>query len=191
MRPYKMFSYRNVLFGRFFFYHKEKGNFLDFMKIMVYYVHEVLVMRVVAQRVKYAKVSVDGFCIGSIQQGFLLLVGICMEDEERDVLHMAKKCAELRVFEDENGKMNRSLADVGGDILSISQFTLYADCKRGRRPSFTQAAKGNVAKALYEKFNTALRQHGVTVATGVFGADMKVELLNDGPVTILLDSAEL
>lgn len=148
-------------------------------------------MRVVLQRVKYAQVTVDNRCIGKIDKGFMLLVGITQEDTLETVQKVAKKCVGLRVFEDEEGKMNRSLEDVHGDILSISQFTLYADCKKGRRPSFVMAAKGEQANTLYEAFNEELRNYGVHVETGKFGADMKVELLNDGPVTILLDSDEL
>lgn len=148
-------------------------------------------MRVVLQRVKYAQVTVDNQCIGKIDKGFMLLVGITQEDTIETVQKVAKKCVGLRIFEDEEGKMNRSLEDVQGDILSISQFTLYADCKKGRRPSFVKAAKGEQANALYEAFNEELRTYGIHVETGEFGADMKVELLNDGPVTILLDSDEL
>lgn len=147
-------------------------------------------MRVVLQRVKHASVRVDGNVTGSIEQGFLLLVGITPSDTVDVVKKMAGKCAGLRVFEDENGKMNKGLQDVAGKVLSISQFTLYADCKRGRRPGFEQAARGEIAKPLYDAFNRELENLDVQVETGVFGADMKVELLNDGPVTILLDSAE-
>lgn len=148
-------------------------------------------MRVVLQRVQYAQVCVDQECIGKIDKGFMLLVGITQDDTLETIQKVAKKCVGLRIFEDEEGKMNRSLEDVGGSILSISQFTLYADCKKGRRPSFVMAAKGEQANALYEAFNEELRNYGVHVETGKFGADMKVELLNDGPVTILLDSDEL
>ena len=148
-------------------------------------------MRVVLQRVKHASVTIDGQVHGSIQEGFLALVGITHDDTEEIVLKVAKKCSELRVFEDEDGKMNKGLKDIHGDILSISQFTLYADCKKGRRPSFVNAARPELANPLYEVFNNALRSYGFNVPTGVFGADMKVELLNDGPVTIILDSAEL
>ena len=148
-------------------------------------------MRVVLQRVKYAQVKVNDACIGKIEKGFMLLVGITQDDTLETIQKVAKKCAGLRIFEDEEGKMNLSLEDVQGDILSISQFTLYADCKKGRRPSFVKAAKGEQANALYESFNEELRNYGIHVETGEFGADMKVELLNDGPVTILLDSDEL
>ena len=148
-------------------------------------------MRVVLQRVKYAQVKVNDACIGKIEKGFMLLVGITQDDTLETIQKGAKKCAGLRIFEDEEGKMNLSLEDVQGDILSISQFTLYADCKKGRRPSFVKAAKGEQANALYEAFNEELRNYGIHVETGEFGADMKVELLNDGPVTILLDSDEL
>ena len=149
-------------------------------------------MRVVLQRVSKASVKVDGAITGEIEQGFLLLVGITPGDDELIVRKLARKCAELRIFEDENGKLNKGLKDVQGSILSISQFTLYADCKKGRRPGFDKAAKGDVAEPLYELFNKILREeYELKVETGIFGADMKVELLNDGPVTIILDSEEL
>lgn len=148
-------------------------------------------MRVVLQRVRHASVEIDGRMQGSIQQGFLLFVGITQGDSEEVIEKVASKCAQLRVFEDDNGKMNRSLQDVNGEILSISQFTLYADCKKGRRPGFEKAAKPEISKPLYEKFNDALRSYDLHIETGIFGADMKVELCNDGPVTILLDSEEL
>lgn len=148
-------------------------------------------MRVILQRVLQASVSIDQKIHGEISQGFMILVGITQEDDESTVAKIAKKCVELRVFEDEQGKMNKSLFDVQGEILSISQFTLYADCKKGRRPGFEKAAKPDHAKPLYEYFNACLRESGIKVETGVFGADMKVSLCNDGPVTILLDSQEL
>lgn len=148
-------------------------------------------MRVVLQRVRYASCAIDGVVHGKIDDGFLALVGITQSDNEEIVKKVAKKCAEMRVFEDENGKMNKCLADVNGDILSVSQFTLYANCKRGRRPGFEKAAKPEQANQLYELFNEELRTYGLTVPTGVFGADMKIELLNDGPITIILDSDEL
>ena len=147
-------------------------------------------MRVLLQRVKHASVKVDDNVCGQIEQGFLLLVGITDTDTEEIVKKLASKCAQLRVFEHENGKLNQGLQDVKGKILSISQFTLYADCRKGRRPSFDRAAKGEIAKPLYELFNKELESYGIVVETGIFGADMKVELLNDGPVTILLDSDE-
>ena len=147
-------------------------------------------MRVLIQRVTHASVTVDGNVTGRIDQGFLLLVGITQEDSEEIADKLAKKTVELRVFEDERGKMNLNLHDVQGKILSISQFTLYADCRRGRRPGFELAAKPSQAKPLYKYFNQQLAHYGVPVETGVFGADMKVELCNDGPVTIMLDSKE-
>lgn len=147
-------------------------------------------MRVVLQRVKSASVTIDGTVKGSIEQGFLALVGITQTDTEEIAAKMAKKCAELRVFEDEQGKMNLSLHDIHGKILSISQFTLYADCKRGRRPGFEKAAKPEISQPLYAYFNEQLVLHDIEIETGVFGADMKVNLLNDGPVTIILDSAD-
>lgn len=148
-------------------------------------------MKIVLQRVTHASVTIEGKLHGEIQHGLLLLVGITHEDTEEIADKLAKKCVELRIFEDENGKLNKSLLDMEGSILSISQFTLYADCKKGRRPGFEKAGKPDMAKPLYEYFNEALRKQGCVVETGVFGADMKVELLNDGPVTIILDSTKL
>lgn len=148
-------------------------------------------MRVVLQRVKEASVTIDGNVHGQIQQGYMALVGICEEDNQEIVAKLAKKTAELRVFSDADDKMNLGIQDVNGAILSISQFTLYADCKKGRRPSFVKAAKPDIANPLYEYFNDCLRGYGIHVETGIFGADMKVSLINDGPVTIILDSSEL
>ena len=148
-------------------------------------------MRVVLQRVKEASVTIDGKIHGQIQQGYMALVGICEEDNEEIVAKLAKKTAELRVFSDADDKMNLGIQDVNGAILSISQFTLYADCKKGRRPSFVKAAKPDIANPLYEYFNDCIRGYGIHVETGIFGADMKVSLINDGPVTIILDSNEM
>ncbi len=148
-------------------------------------------MRVVLQRVKYAKVSIEGRLFNEIEEGFCAFVGITHEDSEETVTKVVKKLVGLRVFKDENDKMNKSLFDIQGKLLSISQFTLYADCKKGRRPSFDKAAKPDQAKHLYEIFNESVQAEGIEVKTGIFGADMKIELYNDGPVTILLDSAEL
>lgn len=148
-------------------------------------------MKVVIQRVSFASVKVDGNIIGAIDKGFLLLVGITHSDDEKIVEKVANKIINMRIFEDENQKMNKSLLDVDGAILSISQFTLYADCKKGNRPGFTNAAKPDAANALYEYFNELLSKQITKVESGEFGADMKVELLNDGPVTIVLDSEEL
>ena len=145
-------------------------------------------MRVLIQRVRYASCKVDGEYTGKIDQGFRMFVGCRETDDDAVIAKMADKASGLRIFEDENGKMNRSLEDVGGAILSISQFTLYADCRKGRRPGFTEAARGDTAIKMYDQFNEELRQRGFHVETGIFGEDMKIELLNDGPVTIWLDS---
>ncbi|MCD8356628.1 MAG: D-tyrosyl-tRNA(Tyr) deacylase [Clostridia bacterium] len=148
-------------------------------------------MKAVLQRVTHATVTIDGKISGEIGTGFLVLLGVAPEDTEKEALYLAQKCVGLRVFEDENEKMNLALADVGGKLLVVSQFTLYADCRKGKRPNFTKAAKGEQANALYEYFVSCCRGLGVETQTGEFGADMKVELLNDGPVTILLDTDEL
>jgi D-tyrosyl-tRNA(Tyr) deacylase len=145
-------------------------------------------MRVVVQRSGPAKVWVDDRVVGAIDGGLVLLVGVTHGDTERDVDYLAEKTAHLRIFEDESDKMSRSVLDVGLSILSISQFTLYGDCRKGRRPNFMEAASPHLAEPLYDSFNQALRRRGLTVATGVFGAMMKVELVNDGPVTLLLES---
>lgn len=148
-------------------------------------------MKIVIQRVKHASVTIEGKINGKIEQGYLLLVGIQDEDDDNVIEKMAAKTANLRIFEDDNGKMNLNLSQVGGSVLSISQFTLYADCHKGNRPSFDKAGKPEHAKKMYLQFNEELRKLGFTVEEGIFGADMKVELLNDGPVTILLDSADI
>lgn len=149
-------------------------------------------MKAVIQRVKYASVTIDGTVTGSCNQGFMILLGVVDGDTKDDADKLIKKIPVLRIFEDENGKMNRSCLDIGGEMLIISQFTLAADCSHGRRPSFTAAAPPSVAIPLYEYFVQGIRASGVKrVETGEFGADMKVELLNDGPVTIILDSKDL
>ena len=144
-------------------------------------------MKIVIQRVSQASVTIDGKIAGAIQQGLLLLVGICPEDGQEDIEYAVRKISQMRIFSDDADKMNLSVQDVGGQILSISQFTLYADTKKGNRPAFTGAAKPDLATALYDQFNQKLAQT-VPVQTGEFGADMKVSLVNDGPVTILLDT---
>ncbi|MBR7154508.1 MAG: D-tyrosyl-tRNA(Tyr) deacylase [Paludibacteraceae bacterium] len=149
-------------------------------------------MRIVVQRCSRAEVRIDGIIAGQIRQGFVLLVGVTDTDTRTEADLLAKKIAQLRVFEDTAGKMNLALNDVGGAILSISQFTLYADCRKGNRPSFIRAARPETAEPLYDYFNTVLRdQYGLHVETGRFGADMKVDFVNDGPVTILLDTDEM
>ena len=148
-------------------------------------------MKVVVQRVKESSVMIDGEVKGEIKQGFMVLVGFCESDDQLIVDKLVDKIVHLRVFEDHQGKMNLSLEDVKGSILSISQFTLYADCRKGRRPSFIDAAKPDKAIPLYDYFNQKIEEYGIHVETGIFGADMKVSLINDGPVTILLDSAEI
>ena len=145
-------------------------------------------MKVLLQRSGPAAVRVDGQVTGSIDKGYVLLVGITHEDTEEDAAYIAKKIAGLRLWEDVEGKMNHSILEVGGAILSVSQFTLYGDVKKGRRPSFTEAARPEQAKPLWETFNHKLEQEGLHVQTGVFGAMMDVELVNDGPVTILVES---
>ena len=144
-------------------------------------------MRIVIQRVSQASVTIDGKIAGAIQQGLLLLVGICPEDGQEDIDYAVRKISQMRIFSDDADKMNLSVQDVGGQILSISQFTLYADTKKGNRPAFTGAARPDLATALYDQFNQKLAQT-VPVQTGEFGADMKVSLVNDGPVTIVLDT---
>lgn len=146
-------------------------------------------MKVVLQRSREASVTVDGQVTGAIDKGYVLLVGITAEDTEEDIAYAARKIAEMRLFEDAEGKMNLSIDDVGGSVLSVSQFTLYADTKKGRRPSFTKAAHPDQAKPMWESFNDVLRnEYGLVVETGIFGAMMDVQLINDGPVTIVLDT---
>jgi len=149
-------------------------------------------LRVLIQRVKNASVTIDGELKSSIEKGLLVFVGFCEEDTENLIEPMAQKFAGLRIFEDENEKMNLSVSDVNGEILVVSQFTLYADCKKGRRPSFTNAMNPAKANEYYEKFVKVVSDiTGKSPKTGEFGADMKIQLLNDGPVTIMLDSKEI
>ena len=145
-------------------------------------------MRVVVQRVKHASVTINGSVNGKINNGFLVLLGIQSTDSEQDVDYLVKKVTNLRIFSDENDKMNLSLKDVNGELLIVSQFTLYANCKKGNRPSFIEAAKPEHAKPLYEYFINECRKENLNVQTGEFGADMQIELINDGPVTILLEN---
>jgi D-tyrosyl-tRNA(Tyr) deacylase len=145
-------------------------------------------MRAVLQRVSEAAVVVDEQTVGAIDRGLLVLLGVGREDDESDVRYLAQKTAGLRIFEDEQGRMNRSVSDIGGAVLVVSQFTLYGDCRKGRRPGFSDAAPPQRADSLYQDYVAQLQALGLTVATGVFQADMKVSLVNDGPVTFLLDS---
>jgi D-tyrosyl-tRNA(Tyr) deacylase len=145
-------------------------------------------MRAVIQRVKQARVSVEGKVIGEIKQGLLCFVGVGKGDQEADADYLAAKIPQLRIFEDAEGRFNRSLLDIKGEILVVSQFTLFADCRRGRRPSFSDAAEPEQARALYHRFITKLKENAIPVAQGEFQAHMAVELINDGPVTILFDS---
>ena len=145
-------------------------------------------MRAVVQKVSSSKVTVDGEVIGQINQGLLVLLGVTHDDTSKDVDYMVDKVTNLRIFSDENDKMNLSLKDVNGELLIVSQFTLYANCKEGNRPSFVEAAKPDIAIPLYEYFVSECKKIIPVVETGIFGADMKVDLLNDGPVTIIMDS---
>lgn len=148
-------------------------------------------MRAVVQRVSSSKVTVDEAVTGQINKGLLVLLGVTHEDNSSDVDYMIDKVLNLRIFEDENDKMNLSLKDVGGELLVVSQFTLYGDCRKGRRPSFSNAAKPDMANQLYEEFVRRVKAEGITVGTGQFGAHMMVDLTNDGPVTMLLDSSKI
>ena len=145
-------------------------------------------MRVVVQRARNAQVRVDEQVVGSIDFGLMLLVGVTHTDTKEDAAYVAEKIANLRIFEDENEKMNLSLLDVGGQILSVSQFTLYGDCRKGRRPNFMEAAKPEHATPIYEALNEEFRQKGITVETGSFGAMMDVDFINEGPVTLIVES---
>lgn len=147
-------------------------------------------MKAVVQRVSEASVNVDGKCVGSIGNGFLVLLGVGAGDTEEDMKYIADKIIKLRIFSDENDKMNLSLADTGGELLVISQFTLYGDCSRGRRPYFGGAMEPVGANEMYIKFVEYVKNSGIHTQTGEFGADMKVSLVNDGPVTIILDSGK-
>lgn len=148
-------------------------------------------MKIVLQRVQHSSVEINQRINGQIKQGLMVLVGFSANDNKEIVDKMIDKLIHLRIFEDEQGKMNRSLIDIQGSILSISQFTLYANCKKGRRPSFINAAKPDLAIPLYDYFNQQIEEKNIHIETGIFGADMKVSLLNDGPVTIILDSDEI
>lgn len=148
-------------------------------------------MRAVIQRVEKASVKISGEIQGQIKYGALVLLGIGKNDTESDMKYIADKILALRIFEDENEKMNKSILDINGEILIVSQFTLYGDCRKGRRPSFDSAMPPNQAEKLYEEFVTYIKNSGLKIETGKFGADMKVELLNDGPVTIILDSTKI
>lgn len=145
-------------------------------------------MRAVVQRVKKSKVTVEGLITGEIDKGLMVLLGVGQEDSYHDIEYLAEKIMHLRIFEDNAGKMNLSVLEVGGELLVVSQFTLYGDCRKGRRPSYDKAARPEVAKELYEKFLEKCRNYGVNAQTGVFQAEMLVDISNDGPVTLLLDS---
>ncbi len=144
-------------------------------------------MKVVVQRVSKSSVKVDGKIVGQIDHGLNILIGLAASDSEDQLRWMAEKCVNLRIFEDAEGKMNRSLLEIGGAILAISQFTLYGDCRKGRRPSFIDAAPPEIAEPLYQRFVELLREQGIPVQTGIFGAMMDVEIHNDGPVTLLIE----
>lgn len=144
-------------------------------------------MKVLVQRCEKAKVSVDNKVVGQIGQGLMLLVGFTQNDNSSNIDYLVDKVINLRIFDDESGVMNKSLLDVGGSILSISQFTLYADASKGRRPSYINALSGDLATKLYDEFNSKLKSKGINVETGIFGAEMKVDFINDGPITIMLE----
>ena len=144
-------------------------------------------MKVLVQRVLSSSVEVDNKIVGQINKGLMLLVGFTDSDTDKEIDYMVDKIIKLRIFDDENGVMNKSLIDVNGSILSISQFTLYADTRKGRRPSYIKALNGDKAILLYDKFNNKLKEENIKVETGIFGADMKVSLINDGPITIMLE----
>lgn len=148
-------------------------------------------MRAVVQRVKYSSVTVNGEIVGKIDKGLLVLLGVTHTDSEKEINWLAKKIKDLRIFEDQDGKMNLGLEEINGELLIISQFTLYGDCIKGRRPGFVDAAKPDLAKPLYEKFLEKCRSFGIKIEAGIFGADMKVELLNDGPVTLIIDTKDV
>ena len=148
-------------------------------------------MRAVLTRVKSASVTIDGEVVGKIGKGFLILLGVGPNDTEKECRYLAEKALSLRIFEDENGKMNRGLDAIGGQVLVVSQFTLYGNCRKGRRPSFVGAAGPELGEQLYEKFLDICRELGYEPQHGRFGADMKVESVNDGPVTLILDTVEL
>ena len=145
-------------------------------------------MRAVIIRVSRASITINGTPGGSMDKGFVVLIGVKPEDTEKEAAYLAKKCAELRVFEDENGKMNKALADVGGTMMVVSNFTLYADCSHGRRPDFFRAAKPDIAIPVYEHFLKEIRDRELPLITGEFGADMAIDHVNDGPVTIIMDT---
>lgn len=145
-------------------------------------------MRAVVQRVKKSKVTVSEKVVGEINKGIMVLLGVGQQDDKSDVDYLTEKIINLRIFEDNNGKMNKSLLDIEGELLVVSQFTLYGDCRKGRRPGFDKAARPEIAKELYDSFVNRCREHGVTTRTGIFQADMLVDISNDGPVTLLLDS---
>lgn len=147
-------------------------------------------MKIVLQRVKHAQVNIDNNTVGKINEGLLLFIGIGNNDNESIADRLVKKVCNLRIFEDENKKMNKSIKDIGGELLVVSQFTLYADCKNGNRPSFTNACEPNKANEIYEYFKSKCMEEVKIVESGVFGADMKIELLNDGPVTIILEEEQ-
>ena len=148
-------------------------------------------MKAVLTRVKYASVAIDGETVGKIGQGFLILLGVGPQDTEKECRLLAEKALGLRIFEDENGKMNLGLEQVGGEVLVVSQFTLYGNCRKGRRPDFLAAARPEVAIPLYEKFVSLCREKGIHTETGVFGAEMLVESVNDGPLTLVVDTDQL